>query len=424
MLRMIFIQLWNERKGNVLIFLELLVVSVFLWYMVDTLYVNYKEYERPLGFDISHVYHVRLATVPQSSADYDTTAIHSHYGGGDFLTLYDRLAHNPSVESVCYTSNNHFHYRGSNSFATFKNDSLARQGYLRHVDPAYFRVFRVKTAHGESWEKLEQALHDNQIVVTGTVAETFFGDAGKAERKEIWITDQGRTDSMAYRIGAVSEPQRYADFSSYDYAYYKPVGTEEAFRNSSAVVADVLNLFIRVKPAADNSRFVDDFTREMFQQMRLGNIYLKEVIPMTYYRNEFLRSWVDNIRMYASCILFFLLNVFLGIIGTFWFRTQQRSAEIGLRMAMGASRRNIFRHLFTEGFVLLGIAFVPAAIIFANLAYMEVTTQTDMQLSVAARILWGMGLTLMMIGLMVVIGMGFPAFRAMRMQPADTLHDE
>ena len=55
---------------------------------------------------------------------------------------------------------------------------------------------------------------------------------------------------------------------------------------------------------------------------------------------------------------------------------------------------------------------------------MEVTTQTDMQLSVAARILWGMGLTLMMIGLMVVIGMGFPAFRAMRMQPADTLHDE
>ena len=229
---------------------------------------------------------------------------------------------------------------------------------------------------------------------------------------------------MAYRIGAVSEPQRYADFSSYDYAYYKPVGTEEAFRNSSAGVADVLNLFIRVKPAADNSRFVDDFTREMSQQMRLGNIYLKEVIPMTYYRNEFLRSWVDNIRMYASCILFFLLNVFLGIIGTFWFRTQQRSAEIGLRMAMGASRRNIFRHLFTEGFVLLGIAFVPAAIIFANLAYMEVTTQTDMQLSVAARILWGMGLTLMMIGLMVVIGMGFPAFRAMRMQPADTLHDE
>lgn len=65
MLRMIFIQLWNERKTNVLIYLELAIVSVFLWYAADALLVNYKSYSRPLGFDISHVYYVELATVPQ-----------------------------------------------------------------------------------------------------------------------------------------------------------------------------------------------------------------------------------------------------------------------------------------------------------------------------------------------------------------------
>ena len=228
MLRMIFIQLWNERKSNVLIFLELVVVSVFLWYASDALYVQYRSFVRPLGFDISNVYHVQLATVPVSSADYDTSAVHSRKGGGDFLAVYDRLAHHPQVEAVCYTAGNHFHYRGSNRFATFKKDSLVRHGYVRHVDPAYFRVFRVKTADGQSWETLTKALDENRVVVTGTVGTAFFGSAAKALNQEIQITDQGDRDSVFYHVGAVCEPQRYSDFLDYDYAYYKPVGSREA----------------------------------------------------------------------------------------------------------------------------------------------------------------------------------------------------
>ena len=210
----------------------------------------------------------------------------------------------------------------------------------------------------------------------------------------------------------------------YDYAYYKPVGSREAIANSGDGLANGLNLFIRIKPAADNDRFVTGFTREMAQQLRLGNIYLKDVVPMSYYRNEMLRSWMDDIRFYSSGILFFLLNVFLGIIGTFWFRTQQRSAEIGLRMAMGASRRNIFRQLFAEGFALLGVAFLPAAVVFADLMYMEVTEQADMLIPLSGRLLCGMAVTLALIAVMVAIGIGFPACRAMRLQPAETLHEE
>ena len=45
-----------------------------LLYAADYLYVKYKEYKQPLGFDISHVYKVWLGVVPETSADYDTTA--------------------------------------------------------------------------------------------------------------------------------------------------------------------------------------------------------------------------------------------------------------------------------------------------------------------------------------------------------------
>lgn len=54
MYKMILKQLWNERKGNLFIWLEMLVVSIFLWYAADALFVMYRLYSQPLGFNIEH----------------------------------------------------------------------------------------------------------------------------------------------------------------------------------------------------------------------------------------------------------------------------------------------------------------------------------------------------------------------------------
>lgn len=50
---------------------------------------------------------------------------------------------------------------------------------------------------------------------------------------------------------------------------------------------------------------------------------------------------------------FLLLNIFLGLLGTFWFRTQQRRSEIALHKAHGASDMSIFVRLISEGLLLL-----------------------------------------------------------------------
>ena len=169
MYKMILKQLWNERKGNLFIWLEMLVVSIFLWYAADALFVMYRLYSQPLGFNIEHTYHVSFGVIPEESPDYDTTSVHSERGGGDYLTLMDRIRRNPSVESICFTTGVHFHYRGSNQYATFRKDSLIRNGFVRFVSPTYFEVFGVKTAEGGSPSELVDALRDNQVVVTALV---------------------------------------------------------------------------------------------------------------------------------------------------------------------------------------------------------------------------------------------------------------
>lgn len=423
MLKIIIKQLWNERKGNGFIWLELLVVSVFLWYAVDALYVSYKLCSQPLGFDISHTYHVELGVIPEESLDYDTTATHKGRGGADYLTLLDRIGRNPAVESVCYTTGVHFHYRGSNRYATFRKDSLVRNGFVRFVSPSYFEVFKVRTATGNPSSELVEALRDNQVVITGSLAEDFFGSPQAAVRQEIVCTDQGARDSVAYRIGAICEKQRYSEFGPYNYAYYKPVEREKV-EEAGDWAASALNTFIRLKPGADNAAFAATFRKEMEPQLRMGNIYLKDVFPMTYYRDQFLKRWIDQIRLYVAGIAFFLLNVLLGVVGTFWYRTQQRAPEIGLRMVMGSTRWGIFGQLAKEGLVLLATAFVPAAIIFGNMLIMEITHASSMPPALPARLLCGFLLSYLIMAAMILLGISFPAYRAMRMQPADALRQE
>lgn len=119
MYKMILKQLWNERKGNLFIWLEMLVVSIFLWYAADALFVMYRLYSQPLGFNIEHTYHVSFGVIPEESPDYDTTSVHSERGGGDYLTLMDRIPPEP--------------LRGINLFHHRRAFSLPGIESIRHV---------------------------------------------------------------------------------------------------------------------------------------------------------------------------------------------------------------------------------------------------------------------------------------------------
>ena len=78
-------------------------------------------------------------------------------------------------------------------------------------------------------------------------------------------------------------------------------------------VGEGLNTFIRVKPGADGAAFATNFRKEMEQQLRVGNIYLKDVFPMSHYRDQFLERWLDQVRLYVAGIAFFLLVLFAAL---------------------------------------------------------------------------------------------------------------
>jgi len=64
MWKQIFSQIWNQRRANAWLWIELSIVTVLLWYGVDLVY-NYEGAARqPKGYDTSCVFDLTVGTKP------------------------------------------------------------------------------------------------------------------------------------------------------------------------------------------------------------------------------------------------------------------------------------------------------------------------------------------------------------------------
>ena len=184
---------------------------------------------------------------------------------------------------------------------------------------------------------------------------------------------------------------------------------------------DILEICVRVKPEEEHD-FKNRFRVQMTEQLRLGNYYLNTIQSIPEIKKAFQLDDMNDLRMRFFIIFFLLINIFLGITGTFWFRTQHRKSQIGVRIATGETRKGILKMFYTEGLLLLTFAMIPAMLVFAFIKNAEILhyywTFT------IGRYFIGFGITYLLLTLMILLGIWFPARKAIKISPADALRDE
>ena len=169
--------------------------------------------------------------------------------------------------------------------------------------------------------------------------------------------------------------------------------------------------------------FAENLMKDADGALRVGNWYIASVQPFSYIKDNYNRNPKAEMRNTIVCALFLLLNIFLGILGTFWFRTQQRNKEIALRMVSGATRSDIFRRIIGEGQILLLLVTPIAIVIDWLLTVNEFTSWYDgyfepVHFCVSVLVAWAL------MALMIAIGVFFPARRAMAISPAAAMKSE
>jgi len=192
-------------------------------------------------------------------------------------------------------------------------------------------------------------------------------------------------------------------------------------RVSPGNVQDI-ELCVRVKPEIGKN-FRDYFFTQLSSQLFIDNMFVIDVISTSAYRERVV-GYEKGLIMIRSILFFFLLvNIFFGISGTFWLRTRQRRGEIGLRIALGSSKANVRNILFAEGLILLIIAFLPAAFVGMNIMVADLVEKYWMDIS-WIRYIIGIAVTFLILVIIVVSGIWYPAHYTMKMQPSEALRYE
>ena len=412
----LFAQIKNEWRSNIWLAVELLLVSVVMWWITDNLYVRLAIYLEPRGFNIEHCYKIEMGELTSKSPDYTRRSYEER--STDILELADRLRHRPDIEAVSLSHNSH-PYNESNSTTSVQlaGDTWVANDWVicRQVTPDFVRVFQYQGANGETPEQMAEMIERGEILVSDNLFSSTY-------KRPLPMTDYvgkrfhlDRDTTSSVRLGASLKVVRYGDFQS--------------GKNARSMVYKLdwfdkdQELCVRVRPEHDVD-FINKVKADSESQYRVGNIFISEVRSFKDIRRNIQQGTYNAMRNNITIMAFLLVNIFLGLLGTFWFRTQQRKSEIALHKAHGATNQMVFTRLLSEGWLLLLIITPLALLIDFNLAHAELNAWRNGTTLEWDRLLICAGISFALMALMIALGIGIPARKAMTIDPAEALHDE
>lgn len=411
----------NQRKNYLWILIELLVVFICLWYIVDYTGTYLYIRRQPVGFNIEHTYKLTLNEYTSDNAQYISSENKHTTIGEDLLNLQKNIRLHPDIEAVSISKYSQPYaatqYTNKRKFSQIhlNDSSVFMQRY--EISPSFFRVFRISAQAG-SIEKLEKNLSPQTIILSQEGEKRLIpGSSGIGK----WVNID--KDALSRQITAICSPIRNTEYFKAEPCFYILLQDEHIASELNSNNLGEMELCIRVKPEKDNAEFPSCFLNDLTWQTNIGNLYVIDVLPTSVIRKTIISPMTSKFRPRLLMLFFLLVNIFLGISGVFWHRTQHRHEELGIRMAFGANRNNLHILLIGEGVLLLTIITIPATIMCFNICLAELIDTYWMDFT-AVRFLTSIFVTYLLMAIMIISGIWYPAHLAMRLKLVEVLSYE
>jgi len=251
-------------------------------------------------------------------------------------------------------------------------------------------------------EQVMRKAQGGTVIITRAVAEHLW-PGQNALGRPLYISARYMNNHPLQVVGIVERLVRPAEPygpSNYEHSVLVPVREGSGARNYMLRVdperrAAVLAAAVSALEKSSPSRIITE--QQTVEEMRAQ-----------YYREDSAMAWL----LVSVCGVLLIITA-LGIVGLASFWVQQRTRQIGIRRALGATRRQILRYFQAENLVLatLGIALGITVAYGINLLLMEryeLGRLSVQFLAIGAIALW-------LLGQLAVLG---PALRAAAVPPA------
>lgn len=437
MLQIIFHQLWNQRRMNGWIFMELLVVGFFLWVVLDPICVLTSTKNINPGYESKGRYVVKLSMYEQTHGKYDAEAeANDSMKVAHYYRVAQIIRDLPEVENLtiprqlCFPGS--MNWSGTSLYCdtteVTKKQSAHLQWYsfVKGTDP--FATYGMKDAITGDAVKLY--LEKEGVYVSDNLAIELFGTRDVRGK----MVYQSKDMSGGLEVLGVFNDYKHFDYTQpYALAIYFEKEIE-----ASQWMHWRYPFVLKLKGGVDEEAFVRRFIDEVSPALAWGNIYFDNIRSFDdvceSYNNS--RGIYNKIRMHYALAGFAVLCIFLGMLGTFWIRSDARRQEIGVMRSMGASRKDIVMQFLLEAGMLVTLAFVCVLPLLFHYVHVEGmfddvfagrypivsgkfwVNNPFKHFSVVSLVSY-----LMLLGVSLV-GTLIPIMKAVRVLPADALRDE
>lgn len=359
MLKIILHQIKNQKRQNTWIFIELIAVAVFLWLVIDPLFMLIANRMIPAGYEQNRLYYASLDERTPTHPAYSEEANADSIRKNNYFHQLGILRRLPEVESYCIASVNSIPNSSSWSGGQLFTDTakMKKDDYVhiqlfqtvKYEGSDFFGTYRLRDAH--TGEVMKPDADIRKIYISAYAAQRLFGTTDAVGKT---VIDGGETVT----IGGVFADVKYAD---YEQPYPMVVEISSEMHEEVRFWKWRHCFLFRLKDGVDVEAFEKRFQAEVQPALSIGNAYCRNITSLEEISRDFARiSGVTNkLRLQYALTGFALFCIFLGVLGTFWIRAKARRQEIGLMRSMGASSGRIIRQFLTESWLLVTLAFIP-----------------------------------------------------------------
>lgn len=353
-------QLWKERGDNVWLFAELVIIAIFLWQAIDPLYTLNRVKNIPKGFNPENICRVYIHKYYKSDKEYDASVDESRETQYASITsIFNNIVSLPEIESyyggfgipydgILTTIHLYYNENGEEDNGEGRKEI---EPYYYPVDRGeFFQVLQIKDIKTGQYPAQPQK---GEIQLSRSAAMELFG-----------TTDCiGREVENEHGISKLKITGVYEDFQTNPYMIPEPTVVANYADNPPEFI------YLRLKEGVDRDSFIKRFYEELRPTLRVGNRYAGTMVDLEFVIEENMYNVThESKNRFQLFISFFaLFCAFLGIVSTFWIRTNDRRGEIGIMRSVGASRRRIIGQFVTEALLLVTMAFAVALPLIAHM---------------------------------------------------------
>ena len=393
MIKHLFTLIWNRKRNNVLLIVEIFVSFVVLFCIFSMGMYYYNNYKKPLGFTYDNVWVLSM----------DWKALPNEEVKPILEQLLTTIQNAPEVENAsCAGSSLPFSF--SNNGSTIERpekEGLAEFAELYHGGDDYGKVLDAPLVEGRWFEKADDAARLQPAVINQNLKERLFGSETALNKTiHLWGSD--------HRVVGVVAQFRKTDFEEPGNVVIK----RDNIHWEGAWLPRMI--ILKAKEGIGVS-----FEQELVKEIgRLAPGWTLEFDTMTAMRDVKHKMTVVPLIALSLVAAFLILNVALGLFGVLWYNISKRISEIGLRRAVGSTSSGIKWQIVGEVMVLATFGLFIGCFFCLQLPILNAFgIQSSIYISAIL-------ISMAAIYLLVVVCALYPGAQAAKTAPAAALHEE